>query len=70
MKMARRLQIYLKPASDNKNGGFALVSAERTEVSVIFIDGSLGFGDLMKSKGIMGGDSDDPKADNKSKTSK
>lgn len=72
-------QICVKPAADNKNGGFALISAEPKEVSVIFIDGTLGLGDLQKLSGVMGipdikrledGKSADQKADNKDKTGK
>jgi hypothetical protein len=67
-------QIYLKPAADSKNGGFALISAEPTEVTVIFIDGTLGLGDLQKLSGVMGVPDirrlADPKADNKTKTTK
>lgn len=67
-------QIYVKPTPDNKNGGFALISAEPKEVSVIFIDGTLGIGDLQKLSGVMG--VPDIKrlagsgADNKNKTTK
>ena len=47
-------QIYMKAAFDNKSGGFALISAERTEVDVIYIDGTLGIDDLQKLSGNMG----------------
>jgi len=47
-------QIYNRAAADNKIGGFALISAQKTEVSIIYIDGSLGVENLLKLSGSMG----------------
>ena len=47
-------QIYMRALADGRLGGFALVSAEAKEVTVIFIAGVFSMGDLGKLSGDLG----------------
>jgi hypothetical protein len=47
-------EIYLQPLPNNKLGGLAIVSAEPTEVSVVFISGVLSMSDVGKLSGNLG----------------
>jgi hypothetical protein len=49
-----RSEIYVKPLSDNKLGGLAIISAEPKEVAVVFINGSLNMSDIPKLSGNLG----------------
>lgn len=47
-------EIYLQPQGPGKVGGMAIIAAEKKEVTVVFISGSLGIDDLSKLSGQMG----------------
>jgi hypothetical protein len=47
-------EIYLQPLPNNQLGGLAIVSAEPTEVAVVFISGVLNMSDIGKLSGNLG----------------
>jgi hypothetical protein len=47
-------EIYLQPLPNNQLGGLAIISAEATEVTVVFITGVMNMSDVGKLSGNMG----------------